>query len=62
MMSNLTAAQREPETSLLLVPLVLYLRKSMHCLYKVVTLIFKFRIRNSICNHDFQNNYSVKFH
>ena len=58
MLSNLAAVRRK-QGSLLLVPLVLYLNQYIFRT-KNFTLIFQCRIKNSICNYDFQNNYKVK--
>ena len=59
-MSNLTAVRREPETRKPATGATCSLFKSIHFLYEKVTLIFQCRIRNSICNCNFQNNYSMK--
>ena len=60
MMSNLAAVRRKPETRKPAIGATCSVFKSVHFLYKKVTLIFQCRIRNGICNYDFQNNYSVK--
>ena len=60
MMSNLTAVRREPETRKPATGATCSLFKSIHFLYEKVTLIFQCRIRNSICNYNFPNNYSMK--
>ena len=60
MMSNLPAVRREPETRKPATGATCSLFKSIHFLYEKVTLIFQCRIRNSICNCNFQNNYSMK--
>ena len=60
MMSNLTAVRRKPKTRKPATGATCSLFKSIHVLYEKVTLIFQCRIRNSICNYNFQNNYSMK--
>ena len=63
MVSNLAAVRHKPETRKPATGATRSLFKSIYFLYEKFTLILKRRTRNtgSICNHDFQNNYTVKF-
>ena len=60
MVSNLAAVWRKPETRKPATGATRSLFKSIHFSYEKFTLIFQCRIRNSICNYDFQNNYTLK--